>query len=59
MAATGAFFADIHELKEQAEGVRNLVGLAHAEAVDKPGVAVEAPSAPVLACGTREFANLV
>jgi hypothetical protein len=57
--AAGALFAEIHELKEQAEGMRNLVGLFDAETADERGAGFEASGSLVLSRGDREVANLV
>jgi hypothetical protein len=57
--AAGALFAEIHELEEQAEGVRNLVGLLDAETVDERGAGFEAGGGVLLSRSNGEVANLV
>jgi hypothetical protein len=58
VATAGSLFTDIHQLKEQAEGVRNLVGLFDAETVDERGAGFEAGRSVVLSRGDGEVASL-
>ena len=59
MPAAGALFAEIHELEEQAESVRNLVCLSDAETVDERGAGFEAGGSVVLSRSEGKVANLV
>jgi len=59
MSPASPFFAEIHELEEQAEGVRSLVSLLDREVVDERGAGVEAGGGIVLSRSDEEVANAV
>ena len=57
MADPGPFLAEVHELEEEAEGVRDLVGLAHLEFVDQRPLAPLADAVAVVAGSGCETAD--
>jgi hypothetical protein len=59
VAAAGPFFAEIHELEKQAEGVRNLVSLLDTEMVDGRGARVQAGGGVGLSRSDGKVANPV